>query len=161
AVAASDVETSAALAATVDEFLRGVPGVLCLIGRQGLIAGITGRLDQLDAIAAAAEQRLDAGSLTDAEVEAANASPGRLRDAIWGIGKDGIGGARVVDELGGKDAGTAAIAGYLAIQQSFSALDRLEVRGRDSAGVHLFVWNHGLSLADPTVHSLMGSRGDS
>ena len=37
-----------------------------------------------------------------------------------------------------------AMAGYLAVQQALSAIDRLEVRGRDSAGLHLFVWNHGL-----------------
>ena len=43
----------------------------------------------------------------------------------------------------------SARAGYLAIQQAFSAIDRMEVRGRDSAGLHVFVWNHGLDLADP------------
>ena len=30
------------------------------------------------------------------------------------------------------------------IQQALSAIDRLEVRGRDSAGLHVFVWDHGL-----------------
>ncbi len=52
----------------------------------------------------------------------------------------------------------AALAGYLAVQQALSALDRLEVRGRDSAGLHLFVWNHGLSLSDPAVQRAMFDR---
>ena len=39
-------------------------------------------------------------------------------------------------------------AGYLAIQQALSAIDRMEVRGRDSAGLHVFVWDGRLDL-DP------------
>ena len=35
------------------------------------------------------------------------------------------------------------------IQQALSALDRLEVRGRDSAGLHLLVSDHGLDLDAP------------
>ena len=40
-----------------------------------------------------------------------------------------------------------------------SAIDRLEVRGRDSAGLHLFVWNHGLDESDPSVAGLVAERG--
>jgi len=68
-------------------------------------------------------------------------SPGRL-------GQDRLRTARLVRDLAGRDAGIAAVAGYLTIQQAFSALDRLEVRGRDSAGIHVFVWGHGLSAND-------------
>ncbi|MEO7371481.1 MAG: SIS domain-containing protein, partial [Ilumatobacteraceae bacterium] len=42
--------------------------------------------------------------------------------------------------------------------QALSALDRLEVRGRDSAGLHLFVWNHGLTPTDPVVQRLLSER---
>ena len=58
----------------------------------------------------------------------------------------------------GRDSTVAAVAGYLAVQQSLSALDRLEVRGRDSAGLHLFVWNHGLSVSDPVVRRMLAER---
>jgi anti-sigma regulatory factor (Ser/Thr protein kinase) len=34
----------------------------------------------------------------------------------------------------------------------------MEVRGRDSAGLHVFVWDHGLSLGDPAVRSLLDQR---
>ena len=40
----------------------------------------------------------------------------------------------------------AAIEAYTSIQQALSALDRLEVRGRDSAGLHVLVRGHGLDL---------------
>ena len=40
----------------------------------------------------------------------------------------------------------AAIEAYTSVQLALSALDRLEVRGRDSAGLHLLVRDHGLDL---------------
>jgi glucosamine--fructose-6-phosphate aminotransferase (isomerizing) len=39
----------------------------------------------------------------------------------------------------------------LSTQQALSAIDRLEVRGRDSAGLQLTLWDHGLDPADPAV----------
>tara|TARA_Y100001947_G_scaffold7036_1_gene5690 strand:- start:1298 stop:4336 length:3039 start_codon:yes stop_codon:yes gene_type:complete len=46
------------------------------------------------------------------------------------------------------DAGLAVL---LSTQQALSAIDRLEVRGRDSAGLQLTLWDHGLDPADPAV----------
>ena len=66
--------------------------------------------------------------------------------------------AREVEALVGRDSTLAAVAGYLAVQQSLSALDRLEVRGRDSAGLHLFVWNHGLSVSNPVMRRMLADR---
>ena len=60
--------------------------------------------------------------------------------------------------MAGRNSSVAAIAGYLAVHQSLSALDRLEVRGRDSAGLHLFVWNHGISPSDPVVRRMLSER---
>ncbi len=39
----------------------------------------------------------------------------------------------------------SSLGGYLVVQQAFSAIDRLEVRGRDSAGLHVFVWGHDIA----------------
>ena len=159
--AAPDIAAVADRAAVVDRVLRGVAGVRALIGRRELVTSITGRLDQLDAVIATAEAELEQGpTLTADEVETTNARLVRLRDAVWAIRHDRLRAARLVDELAGRDAGTAAIAGYFAIQQALSALDRLEVRGRDSAGVHLYVWNHGLSAADPAVQTLIAGRNE-
>ena len=62
--------------------------------------------------------------------------------------------------MAGRDAGDAALAGFTNIQVVLSALDRLEVRGRDSAGLHLFVWDHGLDLSSEPVRHLLTGRAD-
>src|SRR5215204_3025922 len=131
-------------ASSADTLLRGVPGVRALVGRHELIAAITARLDQLDATVATAEAQIEAAAADPSfDVEVANGTLGRLRDAIWAIRNDRLRSARLVAELAGTESGVASIAGYFTIQQALSALDRLEVRGRDSAGIHLFVWGHG------------------
>ncbi|MGA9279328.1 SIS domain-containing protein, partial [Ilumatobacter sp.] len=44
------------------------------------------------------------------------------------------------------------------VQQAFSSIDRLEVRGRDSAGIHLYVWGHDI---DPdSLAALVAGRGE-
>jgi hypothetical protein len=83
-----------------------------------------------------------------------------VRDATWSLRKDRIRTALAVDGLAGVGASRSALAAYLSIQQVLSAIDRLEVRGRDSAGVHVMVWNHGLSTTDARVAGLLGSRHD-
>jgi len=162
---ALDSSTDAGIGATadatalVDVALRGVAGVTALLGRHELITGISARLDQLDAVIADAERRLEiAADLSADQLEQTNATLVRLRDAVWAIRNDRLRAARLVDELAGRDAGDAAIAGYFAVHQALSAIDRLEVRGRDSAGVHLYVWNHGLSASDPAVAALIAGR---
>ncbi|MGD9702745.1 MAG: SIS domain-containing protein [Acidimicrobiia bacterium] len=145
--------------AAVDASLRGVPGVVALAGRVELFAGLTARLDQLDAFVAEEDRRLEEleGQSAD-EVEAASASLIALRDALWAVRHDRIRTARAVDELAAGENGEAALTGFLAIQQTLSSLDRLEVRGRDSAGLHLYVWDHGLDLDDPAVAALVAAR---
>ena len=98
----------------------------------------------------------------------------RLKDALWAVERDRLphrrrrcatwsGAGRVVV---GDRGGTS-------IQQALSALDRLEVRGRDSAGLTVLVRDHGLDLdrprhrpaacaaaaADPLFRSLAGAHG--
>ena len=160
AVAASTLTEAAALVAELDATLHGVPGVQALVGRSELIAGIGARLDQLDGRIAARERALEAGNtLSVDEVEAVNAELLAARDAVWAVRKDRIRTANAVADFAGRDPGVAAVAGYLAIQQALSAIDRMEVRGRDSAGIHVLVWDHGLDLADPGVAAAIAQRG--
>ena len=44
-----------------------------------------------------------------------------------------------------------AVALFGQIEIALSAIDRLEVRGRDSAGIAVFVRGHGLDLSAPSV----------
>ena len=159
AVADQTIAGAAAQAASCDELLHGVPGVCALVGRHELVASLTSRLDQLEARASTHEQWIEqATDLSAEQIELANAELIALRDAVWAIRHDRLRTAREVDALAGRDAGRAAVAGYLAVQQALSAIDRLEVRGRDSAGLHLYVWDHGLSPDDPAVRSLLAQR---
>jgi glucosamine--fructose-6-phosphate aminotransferase (isomerizing) len=159
AIADPSVAGAASLASSCDQLLHGVPGVCALVGRHELIAGLNAKLDQLEARGTGYEQWIEATTeLTVEQIEQANTELIALRDATWAVRHDRLRTAREVDALAGRDAGRAAIAAYLSVQQALSALDRLEVRGRDSAGLHLFVWNHGLSAADPAVQSLLAQR---
>ncbi len=157
--AGSTLAEIAELVGACDQLLHGVPGVRAMLASRDLVAGITARLDQLDAHVAATELLIEAGvGMSADDIEVAGAELIAVRDVLWSVRHDRLRTAREVAALGGRDAGIAAIAGYLAVQQSLSAIDRLEVRGRDSAGVHLFVWQHGLSAGDPTVASLLAER---
>ena len=160
AVAAPSLTEATALVAALDRDLHGVPGMLALAGRTELIAGITARLDQLDGRIAERERAAEGGDrLTVDEIEAVNAELLAARDAVWSIRKDRLRTANAVADFTGRDPSPTAVAGYLAIQQALSAIDRMEVRGRDSAGIHVLVWNHGLDLTDAPLASVVTQRG--
>ena len=141
-----DMVGATAHAGAVDEALRGLPGVLALVGHVDVVVALVARLDRLDAATARIEGRLDANEdQLDADtLERANAELIDLKDAVWAIGNDRLRTAREVEALAGRDAPSSVLGGYLAVQQAFSAIDRLEVRGRDSAGLHVFVWGHDI-----------------
>ena len=154
-----DVAAVTAAAGAVDVALRGLPGVLALSGQPELVGALGTRLDRLDAFRAEREMELDANpDALDADaLEAANAALIALADVLWALRHDRFRTAREVDALAGHNAPESAMAAYLVAQQAFSAIDRLEVRGRDSAGIHLYVWNHDL---DPdSLGALIAARG--
>jgi glucosamine--fructose-6-phosphate aminotransferase (isomerizing) len=147
--------------AAVDAALRGESGTAALVDNLQLVGGLVSRLDQLDAIALQAEQVLEAATgLSTQEVERRSNELIALRDATWSLRNDRLRTAKLVGELAGKSASDSARNAYLSIQQSFSALDRMEVRGRDSAGINLLVWGHGLDANDARVKPLLKGRLD-
>jgi glucosamine--fructose-6-phosphate aminotransferase (isomerizing) len=159
AVQAATLLETASLVHRCDRLLQGVPGVTALVGSRELVSAIAARLDRLDALVVQAEARIEAGvDMTADQIEVAGAEVIDVRDALWAVRHDRLRTAIEVATLAGRDAGRAAVAGYLAVQQSLSAIDRLEVRGRDSAGLHLFVWGHRLIADDPAVAGLLARR---
>jgi glutamine---fructose-6-phosphate transaminase (isomerizing) len=144
----------------VDVALRGLPGVFALSGQIELVAALTTRLDVLGEFARARESELDENSaeLAADDLEAANAELIELSDVLWAIRNDRFRTTREVEALAGPDAPVSALGAYLIVQQAFSAIDRLEVRGRDSAGIHLFVWGHDID-AD-SLAALVAERDD-
>jgi glutamine---fructose-6-phosphate transaminase (isomerizing) len=149
----------AAEAGSVNSMLKGLPGVLALAGQVDLVASITSRTDQLMAFAAEIEAGLDsndAGLDADA-LERASADLITLKDSVWTIANDRLRTVLEVTALAGPAASTSSLAGYLVVQQAFSSIDRLEVRGRDSAGVHLYVWGHDIEAE--ALAMLLADRG--
>ena len=128
AEALADLDQTAELAETLNDMLQGVPGLLCLT--ESDLAALSTRA---------------ASGLTDLEAAAqsggliASAGLTRLQDALWSVRFDRIAaGEAALGLLGGRKAAasSATLAGAaLSMQTVLSALDRLEVRGRDSAGI--------------------------
>ncbi len=152
---------AAVLVEGVDRELRGVPGVRALLGDPQAALVIADRVDQLTRRLDALEAELDTGlgaTLAAGVLEHVNAALVRARDAVWAVGRDRLRTAREVALLAGGDPSIAAIEGFLSVQVALSAIDRLEVRGRDSAGLHLLVRHHGLDLDEPAVGRLVEVR---
>ena len=142
-----------------DRLLRGAAGVRALIGDRVLAGTVERMCDELQRELDALEGRLDAGEVSSpSELEALNAVVVRLKDAVWAIQRDRLRTAREVADLGGAGAGVAAIEALTSVQLALSALDRLEVRGRDSAGLNLLVRDHGLDPTSPSVAALLSGR---
>jgi glucosamine--fructose-6-phosphate aminotransferase (isomerizing) len=162
---ASVLDTVADHVAKADALLRGVPGVLALADRPALVLAVESRLDQLDAFVAAREAQIEDGTagalpLGIADIEETNAALVRAKDALWAMRRDRLRTAAAVSALAGRDGGASALAGFYAVQLALSSIDRLEVRGRDSAGLHLFVWDHGLELDEPELAARLAARGE-
>ena len=140
---------AAAVLEEIDRALRGVAGVRALVEHVEAVDTLRAGLATADDGVAALEQWVDAGAclLVGSALEAFNEAIVRVKDASWAIGRDRLHTAEAVVDLAGTDARPATIAGMHAVQIALSALDRLEVRGRDSAGLHVLVENHGLDVA--------------
>ena len=145
----SRLSDAADLLEGADRLLGGVPGLLALDRDPSLVGRVTATLTVAPRLLVGFEEVL--GESTD--VEEANAALVRVRDALWSVTRDRLGTHVGVASLRSaapapSDAGLAVL---LSTQQALSAIDRLEVRGRDSAGLQLTLWDHGLDPADPAV----------
>jgi glutamine---fructose-6-phosphate transaminase (isomerizing) len=154
---AKSCSAAAELVEAADALLRGAEGVWVLVHDRRLLAEVEGVCASLSATVGAIESRLDTGS-GDAGDEAVNASVTRLKDAVWSVERDRTRTARAVADLAGSEPSWTATEGYTSIQQALSAIDRLEVRGRDSAGVHVLVRDHGLDLSSAAITQMLGER---
>jgi len=158
---ASLLTLAASEVAAADVLLRGVAGVRALLETSSLAASVANLIDGLDHQVAAAENHLDTNPLdAGVELERVNAAMIALKDAVWAVRRDRLRAAGSVSEFVGGSPTPAAVAVGLSVHQALSALDRLEVRGRDSAGLHLLVRNHGIDLTSPAIIAMMSERAD-
>ncbi|HSM74852.1 MAG TPA: SIS domain-containing protein, partial [Desulfobacterales bacterium] len=115
---------------------------------------LTGRLSEL--VARASRQFAEqVGHLPAETVEAAAARLERLKDVVWCLGTEvGDNVRRVQALLGGTPAKPSAetVAAFKNINAVLNSVDRLEVRGRDSAGISL------LFVLEPTDYEAFCAR---
>lgn len=142
----------------VDTLLRGVPGVRTLLADRAGTLAIEDRARRISERLLAIERHLDERGAPPAELEILDDALVRARDAVWAVERDRLRAARAVADLAGAGASQGAIEAFTSVQVALSALDRLEVRGRDSAGVLVMVRDHGLDRADPAVLRLLEER---
>jgi glucosamine--fructose-6-phosphate aminotransferase (isomerizing) len=143
----------------LDRLLRDPDGVALLVREADVATRVRASSAAIGDWIAAAEARLDAeGPEAGSSLETTNAALLRIKDALWAVERDRVTTALKVRDLVGAGAGWSAIEIGTSIQQALSAIDRLEVRGRDSAGLTVLVRDHGLDLDDPAVARLVGDR---
>ena len=172
AVGLPSVETLRSAAELVDSVNRALlpaSGVFTLIDDPALAANAADLGAQLADALARIDAHLDEGGAevagapidtAEAGVERFNAALIELKDAVWAVNRDRLRAAREVAALAGPDTSPAGIAALFSLHQALSAVDRLEVRGRDSAGIELVLYRHGLDLADSGLAAELAKRND-
>ena len=170
--AAERLEAAAAVLRDADEALRSLPGVRLLVSDatcvldietalervHALIAVIDSAADTGDVLTDAGEQRTGQSDRAGAHVERINAALGEVKDHAFALRRDRLRMAREVVGLWGGMPPPAAVGGLWSIQVALSALDRLEVRGRDSAGLQVFVRRACLDADGSNARSTHGGR---
>jgi glucosamine--fructose-6-phosphate aminotransferase (isomerizing) len=142
----------------VDTDLLERDGIAALVTDPVARVGLDQRTERCEVLLEGLEAGLDATLVEGDEVEALNAALIACKDALWSIRHDRIRAARAVEDLAGERAGLAMVTAFHSIEIALAALDRLEVRGRDSAGLHVLVDAHGLDLADPAIAGMIDAR---
>jgi len=142
----------------VDRLLRGTAGIAALLGDRSLPAVLASLVAEIGAALASVEGGLDDDPAPGAALEAVNAAVIRLKDGLWAIERDRLRSATAVADLAGATPTPSAIEAFASVQAALSALDRLEVRGRDSAGLMLLVHGHGIDVNEPALAALLAAR---
>lgn len=146
------------LAVDLDLDLRSMPGVRALVDDPELLARCGHHFAELADLVVATEAIIDETVAVD-EAEAYNAAMIALKDAAWALQRDRLRTASLIAEFVGPNRVSGAIPIYWQVQVALSALDRLEVRGRDSAGVEVILRGVDVQQLDPSVRFELDRRG--
>ncbi len=136
----------------VNQLLQGTPGLYALIDNENLSSDLKKQLEILHIkIVPKIEQTLHQ---TDIDPEEANELIMGLRDSIWAISNDRLATFESVMNLASQShpPSRAGYAILLSIQQALNAIDRMEVRGRDSAGIQITLWNYEIDEEQDIDH---------
>ena len=142
----------------VDRELRRSASVRQLVNDEQLALSCQRSVEQLAARLGELEGRLDEGLLGGQDLEAANVAVLRLKDSLWAVQRDRLASAAEIRSLARLPISEDGAVAWMSIQAALSALDRLEVRGRDSAGLHLWVSGHGVDVEAPSLRTELDRR---
>src|SRR4051794_29111256 len=154
------LEQAADALGDVNALLCGVAGVRALLSSPDVRAAVHAHCVDIAGALATVDQELDSGQLTfeAAPLERVNAALLRAKDLRWAIAEDRVRTAEAVGDLLNGTVSDAAVEAFTSVQIALSAIDRLEVRGRDSAGLHLLVHGHGLDADATGVRAMIERR---
>ena len=156
-----DFLAAAAHLGTVDAALRGSAGVRALIGDPEGRARFIAELDRQNTVVTEFEAGLDADlAVLPTAIEQLNWALSEVKDRHWALRRDRIRTADAVAALAGESRSTGAVDGLLSVQVALAAIDRLEVRGRDSAGIEIVVRDHALDMDDAGILERCAQRAD-
>ncbi len=161
--ASSVLETAQALRETTLLFLRQGPQ-LAVVKDQDLAAMLAGAVRDLEAWMTAAEDFAETEVLTQEEEEALNFLVVAARDTSWQLRHDVVENAGKIRALLGEGEPRANVLSHVwHLNLILNNLDRLEVRGRDSAGIAVYVYfpdegSRDLFLTRPAVAGALDRR---
>ena len=141
----------------LNRLLLGVPGCIALLDSPGLSSELRSRLDPMVAALAKAAGEIAKTAAVDENLNAARRS---TSDVLWAILRDRLRVPEGVRLLGGSGRSHGVISALCSLHDALSALDRLEVRGRDSIGLHVFISGHGLDLDEPSLARAIADRSE-
>ena len=152
ALGRGDLASAAATLGSLNTTLAGESGTRALATDPALAEQVSGAVALMTSGLKAVDQTGD-------DLEARNQAMTEIRDHLWALEHDRVREARQVVLLAGdSNDRPAALRAYRAIEMTLAGIDRLEVRGRDSAGVHVLVADHGLDLDRADVAAEVTAR---
>ena len=131
----------------------GMPGTITFLENPELISLLIEKCEGIEAAIGDFESSLDHNDYVLQDIEKTNACIIQAKDLIWTLSNDRVRLVESVRELSQEDRQEGLVETCITIHEALSALDRLEVRGRDSAGLHLMIRDHALDLNDPMISS--------
>lgn len=161
---AADLTNVGAELGLIDNKLRGEAGLRALVNEPSFVTEAVDALSQLNAKLEAVEKYLEARGDGVPGLEQVNGALVVLKDNLWALERDRLRASAEVVQLGGSNLSSegidtgARLAALFSMQQALSNLDRLEVRGRDSAGLHVLVRDHQLNLEAEPLKSAIAKR---
>ncbi len=144
--------------ALLENETSGMPGTITFLENPELISLLIEKCEGIEAAIGDFESSLDHNDYVLQDIEKTNACIIQAKDLIWTLSNDRVRLVESVRELSQEDRQEGLVETCISIHEALSALDRLEVRGRDSAGLHLMIRDHALDLNDPMISSEIQDR---